>query len=240
MSSRARLVFLLMIGLVAAACIRLGFWQLERLGERREANETARAARSLPEIELRGAAGQPLAHRMVRATGVYDTANELVVRGQALRERPGVHVVTPLRLSGDTIAVLVLRGFVASPDAVTLDRTASAPRPGETTVRGLALPLEEREDEGARLEAGDRGVTWKGLDRSAIEAVLPYAISDIVIVQSPDSALPASPRPLEAPALDDGPHLSYAIQWFAFATIGLVGAAALFGRRGSASGRTAP
>jgi cytochrome oxidase assembly protein ShyY1 len=29
---------------------------------------------------------------------------------------------------------------------------------------------------------------------------------------------------LELPAMDDGPHLSYAIQWFTFAAIALYGA----------------
>ena len=29
---------------------------------------------------------------------------------------------------------------------------------------------------------------------------------------------------MEPPALDDGPHLSYAIQWFGFALIGVIGA----------------
>jgi surfeit locus 1 family protein len=34
------------------------------------------------------------------------------------------------------------------------------------------------------------------------------------------------PRRLPPPSLDEGPHLNYAIQWFAFATIALVGAGA--------------
>jgi surfeit locus 1 family protein len=31
------------------------------------------------------------------------------------------------------------------------------------------------------------------------------------------------PEPAPLPELDEGPHLSYAIQWFTFATIALVG-----------------
>jgi cytochrome oxidase assembly protein ShyY1 len=40
---------------------------------------------------------------------------------------------------------------------------------------------------------------------------------------SQDSAADTTPARLAVPALDDGPHLSYAIQWFSFATIALVG-----------------
>jgi cytochrome oxidase assembly protein ShyY1 len=42
------------------------------------------------------------------------------------------------------------------------------------------------------------------------------------------------PRRVELPPLDDGPHLSYAIQWFAFATIA-VGGAVLWLRKGRKS-----
>ena len=33
----------------------------------------------------------------------------------------------------------------------------------------------------------------------------------------------STPARLGSPALDDGPHVSYAIQWFAFAIISIVG-----------------
>jgi cytochrome oxidase assembly protein ShyY1 len=36
---------------------------------------------------------------------------------------------------------------------------------------------------------------------------------------------------LTPPPLDEGPHLSYAIQWFAFAAIALIGAGAVAIRR---------
>jgi surfeit locus 1 family protein len=234
-----RMLFLAVTALVAAVCLRLGFWQLDRLRERRAENRLAEAARALPEVAMSGGADSSLVQRRVRATGVFDRQGEIILRGQSNRERPGVVVVTPLRLGGEGSSVLVARGFVPSADAVSVSAVPPADS-GEVTVRGLALPLAEREDDGAMLERPGAGATWKGLDRSAIEARLGYPVADVYIVQSPDSAAPASPRRLEPPALDDGPHLSYAIQWFAFAVIALVGAAALLGRRGSAARRPVP
>ena len=239
MSTRTQVLFLAVIALTAAICLRLGFWQLERLRERRADNRTAEAARALSEMELTGRADSSLAHRRVRAIGTYDPAGELVLRGQTHREQPGVVLVTPLRLAGGSAAVLVVRGFVPSPDAVTV----SSPPPaesGEVAIHGIALPLGEREDDGSMLERPGGGTTWKGLDRSAIEARLGYSLASVYILEAPDSAAASSPRRLEPPALDDGPHLSYAIQWFAFAVIALVGAAALLGRRGSAARRPVP
>jgi surfeit locus 1 family protein len=51
---------------------------------------------------------------------------------------------------------------------------------------------------------------------------MPYEVAPVYIRQAPDSALPRFPRRLEPPAIDDGPHLSYAIQWFAFAAMAMV------------------
>lgn len=233
MSSRTRLVVLVAVVLAALVCIRLGLWQLERLRERRETSRAATAARALPELDVARAGETPLADRRVTARGEYDRAGEIVLRGQVYRESPGVQVVTPLRLEGRDEAVLVVRGFVPAPDAVSAD-LAALDETGPVTVRGIAMPLVEREDDGAPVDHGSV-TTWRGLDRSAVEARFDYPLLDVYIIQTPDSALPRSPRRMPPPTLDDGPHLSYAIQWFAFATIALVGGAILLRRPGSAS-----
>jgi surfeit locus 1 family protein len=51
---------------------------------------------------------------------------------------------------------------------------------------------------------------------------MPYQLAPVYIRQSPDSSLPRFPRRLEAPPIGDGPHLNYAIQWFAFAGMAVV------------------
>ena len=225
MSPRTRLVLVVLLVVAGVVCIRLALWQLTRLRERRAANATISSALARPEVHLDSVPPESLAFRRVRASGEYDHAHEFVIRGQAHRERPGVTVVTPLRLRGRNDAVLVLRGFVAAADATTADLDSLA-EPGEHTVRGSARPLGHREDGGARIVRAGR-TTWRGLDSAAVAAALPYPVLPIVIQQTPDSTLPRFPRRLPPPALDDGPHLSYTIQWFAFATIAIVGGVGL-------------
>jgi surfeit locus 1 family protein len=222
--SRSWRGFVVLAVLVAAVCVRLGIWQLDRLAERRAANARALAAREAPEVRLGpGGLGAELDGRRVSVTGEFDRAVEVVIRGQSWDGGPGVRVVTPLRLEGSDTVVLVDRGFVKALDAVHAD-LGGLDEPGRRTVRGLAFALERRADGGQPLER-DGSVTWRGLDRDALRERLPFPLAAVWVLESPDSTLPPWPRRMAAPALDDGPHLSYAIQWFGFALIGLVGAA---------------
>jgi surfeit locus 1 family protein len=60
----------------------------------------------------------------------------------------------------------------------------------------------------------------------------PYALGAIQVQALPESGAPPFPMRLELPETDDGPHLGYAIQWFSFAAIGLIGWLVLVIRRG--------
>jgi surfeit locus 1 family protein len=232
MSPLARRLTLLALVLVAALWVRLGFWQLERLEERRTANRTAAAARAEPRRELGVGAdwtAAELNERWVEATGEFDHAHEVVLRGQAFQGTPGVLVVTPLRLAASDSAVLVLRGFVPSADAVRAE-IDSLREPGRVRVRGLATSIAS--GGGRPLEHAGR-TTWARLDLDAVRARLPYPVLPVLLRQTPDSGLPARPRRLPPPELSEGPHLSYAIQWFAFAAMTLAFGALVVRKRGS-------
>jgi surfeit locus 1 family protein len=220
MSSLARRLTLLALLLVAAAFVRLGFWQLGRLEERRTANQAAARARAAPALELAVGADwsvEELSDRWVVASGRYDHDHELVIRGQALQGTPGVLVATPLRLARSDSSVLVLRGFVPAADAVRADIDALG-ESGIVRVRGLASPIPS--GGGEPLDHAGQ-TTWARLDLAAIRERLPYPVMPVLLRQAPDSGLPSLPRRLAAPELSDGPHLSYAIQWFAFAALAL-------------------
>jgi surfeit locus 1 family protein len=206
--------------LVSAGCARLGIWQLSRLHQRRAINAAIIRARTEPPISLdepgrRDSAS--LAYRRTVGTGRYDRSHELVIRGQAYLETPGVYLVTPLRLRESDTAVLVLRGFVPAPDAVRGD-TAGLNEPGELRVAGLAEPIGS--GGGQPLEVEGRS-TWARLDLPALRHAFPYPILPIALRQTPDSALPRYPLRLDAPEVDDGPHLNYAVQWFLFSAMGV-------------------
>jgi surfeit locus 1 family protein len=194
---------------VAALFVRLGVWQLNRLAERKVANAAIQAARALAPVELPLHRVEPeaLRDRRAQALGLYDYAHERVWTGRTYDGAPGVALLTPLRLS-DGSAVFVDRGWVPSPDAVHVDATRY--REGDSAdVTGLALP--------APRDRGD-------VNPAALKDSLPYTTLAIVL-QLDDTAAPhpVGLKRWRPPALDSGPHLSYAIQWFSFAAIVVVG-----------------
>ena len=218
---------------VAAGCVRLGVWQLDRLQQRRARNAQLRAARERPAVEARaGLTADSAASRRVYAAGRYDYAHQRLWRARTYEGVPGVALVTPLRLA-DGSAVFVDRGWAPSPDAAHVDEQAYQ-EPDTADVLGLGFP--------APRGRGD-------VDPARLQDSLLYPVLPFILQQLPPSAATgresfrataresfrALYRPLPpglmrwpAPALDDGPHLSYAIQWFSFAVIILGGSVALF------------
>jgi len=188
---------------VAGLCVWAGFWQLDRLHQRRARNAAWAARLALPPLELRGARpADSASQRRVVARGVYDFAAERTWVGRSFQGTPGVALITPLRLA-DGAAVLVDRGWAPSPDAFHVDHTLYR-EPDTATVTGIAL------------------IPPRGRGDVSVAGFLPFVIQ----LETPDPAA-GLPRRWPLPALDNGPHLSYTIQWFSFALIALVGTAVL-------------
>ena len=216
-------LFALML-LVSAICVGLGIWQGRRLTARRSANQVALSARALPEVNLNEMVlNQALPGRRIRARGTFDHAHSFLLRGRVEREVPGVHMVVPLRLEGQPEAILVNRGFVPAPDAARPD-TSAIDRTAELQVRGLAMAIPSSADSGGPLTYAG-ATTWRRLDLAAVKARLPYPVLEVYLHETePEPRLEAAsrwPTPAELPRLDDGPHLSYMIQWFGIAAVAL-------------------
>lgn len=215
---------------VAAACIRLGFWQLSRLQERQDRNQEIRAGLQDERIDLTAAAsgGSVEPFRRVRARGRFDSAHQLVLTARSYQNQSGVHLVTPLRLEGANAAVLVDRGWLPLEERSPEELKAYTVE-GVVEIEGVTLPSQSQ----PRIlffpppptgTAEDPRTSWPALDVSAISGQIPYdLISIYVAVTEPVPEGAARPIPDPGLELSEGPHLGYAIQWFSFALIALVG-----------------
>ena len=217
---------------LAALFIRLGFWQLDRRAERRRENDFVRAQLARPVVPyqelIRKSAVTPTREallvdtalapwsRRTTVTGRPDYDEEFVVTGRSRNGSPGVHIFTPLRVDGVRNAVLVNRGWVYSPDAATVDLRKW--RENRETFTGYTVQMPWGHSASIVKGRGIRPLYHNGVTR-----VLPYQFQGLYVVAQ-DSGTPEAPARLSLPALDDGPHLSYAIQWFCFAAIALGGA----------------
>jgi surfeit locus 1 family protein len=207
---------------LAAIFISLGFWQLRRLSERRQANALLAARRLAPEVELDSLPGDTAGARFrrVHVRGAYDHPQEIIFTLRGRDGSPGVNILTPLLRARKDTVVLVNRGWVYSPDGMTVD---TRPWREADTLNGSGY-VETFPTKGPFAPPNPaRPRSFRRLNRTDLQKVLPYPIANYYVVLT-DSAESASVPPrVEAPSLDEGSHRNYAIQWFSFAVISIVG-----------------
>ena len=212
--------------------IRLGIWQLDRLAQRREFNARVIAQQKADPFALDsqsvGADLLSMEYRAVVVTGKYDPAQQVVLRNQVWQAQPGVHLLTPLVISGTDRAVLVDRGWIPSEEAAP-DKRSKYDEPGIITVRGVLRRPQTKPDFGGvpdpLLAPGQTRLdAWNiiNLERISQQVSVPLLLA--YIQQSPGSTQSAPPYRSE-PQLDlsEGSHFSYALQWFTFAAILAIG-----------------
>lgn len=213
---RHRAVLALVV-VLAAGAVRLGIWQLDRLSERRATNAVLIAARDLPPINLADPAVEDsaLIGRRVTATGRFEESATMILRNRAFRDAPGVYLITPFLVEGGRHPAWVLRGFVNAADGVRPSLPLPSVAPGIVTIDGLALENPTTANAGQPLGIGS-DTTWQRPDARVLAERLPGSLPLLVLLVSPDTVLGGLPT-IEPPSLDNGPHLSYAVQWFGIA-----------------------
>ena len=236
-SLREVLLLTLML-VVAAACIRLGIWQLDRLRQRLDRNAQIEARLSQP------AAAFPLplpledqAFRRVVVDGQFDPERAILLENQSLNEQPGYHLLLPLRVPGSEEVLLVDRGWIAFEQALGTNpaQLAESSR-GDTTLEGVLLPSQQEpvfKFLADKIPAPGEPplLSWRVVNITGIQAQMPYTVFPLYLAQTaPAPQGEDEPIPSFEPDLSNGPHLSYAIQWFSFAAIALIGGTALLRR----------
>ena len=221
--------------LIAIAAVgvlaRLGIWQLDRLDQRQAFNARVIEQVSRETLDLNAAPAPAditeMEFRQVIVQGEFEHAYEVALRNQVWNDSPGVHLLTPLKIEASDEVILVDRGWIPLED-ISPDQWDQYQEPGLVLVRGVIRASQAGPDFGARVDPtpmpGEILTAWHLADVERIGSQMPYDLLPVYIQQAPDAEWDHLPYRSEPNlTLSEGPHLGYAVQWFSFALILLVG-----------------
>jgi surfeit locus 1 family protein len=202
-----------------AVTIALGNWQLRRAAEKVATEQAWQAASHAEPLELRAASdfATLAAHlpRRVRVRGSFEHERTIWLDNRAREGRAGFFVVTPLRLQGSELRVLVNRGWAPRDPN---DRTHLPPigKPVHSIeIEGLAVQGVARV---LQFNGADSGPIRQNLDLRAVRNEIGAPVADFVVQQT-SAAQDGLDRHWPPPATGVERHRGYAFQWFSLATL---------------------
>ena len=207
---------------LVVAFVNLGYWQLDRLEQRRERNEAVVVHENAPVLEWTEVFGPVITEadqwQRVRVSGSFDGEHQFVVRFRSNDGRSGYEILTPLR-TADGRHLLVNRGF-GPRDGQDFPKIAPPAPAGEVTIVGNVRRNEQGPDNAMVPIDG----LVRGINSDAISTVLPYELVDGYLgLLTIDPPQPEGLEPVLPPELNEGNHLSYAVQWFMFSALAAIG-----------------
>jgi surfeit locus 1 family protein len=173
--------------------VMLGAWQTRRAEEKR-------------------ALGAHL--QSVSVTGTFVPKFSVLLDNKLRHGKPGYEVVTPLRLTGSDLHVLVNRGWVQAPPTRDVLPEVRTP-PGEVHIEGVAILRLPRL---LTVEKNEQGKVRQSLELSAFGAETGLRLQPRLIEQH-SSAADGLLREWTRPDAGIEKHESYALQWYSLAAL---------------------
>jgi cytochrome oxidase assembly protein ShyY1 len=204
----------------AVACVALASWQIDRRAEAVSKIQRVAANYDLPPVKFEDVstldqkAVVAFEWRNVQLSGRYLVDDALLVRNRAIAGQPGFVQLVPFELSTGEI-VVIERGWISA-DSELNPSNAFMPSGSQKEVIArvrLSEEIPNRESPEGQLTSINLGEIETVLDNSVKTDFYLRLVSE-----SP--AEPSYPQPLSRPVLDEGNHLSYAVQWIIFAIMG--------------------
>ncbi|MDH3192818.1 MAG: SURF1 family protein [Acidimicrobiia bacterium] len=224
-------LFALIVATVTYTFMSLGFWQLDRLAERRFENTISEQRANQEPVPIEAVlsvddpidqAGEEHSFRTVTMTGHFDAGHEVLVRSQTYDGTAGFHVLTPFVGDQDR-ALLVNQGWIP----LTEDTPPfSAPDDADRTITVTLAASQTRSGFGP---AEPDGVLQRinRVDIARLSEQMPYLLYPVYGIAYGEPDPSHLPIKIAFPEFNEGPHLVYAIQWFTFAATAVLGYGAL-------------
>jgi surfeit locus 1 family protein len=219
---RPRLLPTLVALVLIPLFVAFGQWQWNKASAK-EGLQTLFDARSAePAVQLPSAPADPqlLRYRQVLVRGSYEPEYQILIDNRVHHELAGYHVLTPLRLEGSEMRVLVNRGWV--PALADHSRWPQVATPvGVLEVAGMAIVPGTRyltlAPEAPAGASTSWQAVWQNLDLARYAREVPFPLQPVVIQLSPDSSAGGFAREWPRPDERIERHLGYALQWWGFA-----------------------
>jgi surfeit locus 1 family protein len=202
-----------------AATLALGSWQWGRAAQKLALHAAIEEQKGRPALDnaalLASKSIAPLQHRPVVLRGRWEPRHTIFLDNRQMHGRPGFYVMTPLRLAGGDVAVLVQRGWVQR-DFVQRERLPPVETPqGQVEVRGRIAPPPAKLYE---FVAAGSGPIRQNLDLAAFRAETGLALLDGSVQETgPPSQGLQREWPQVASGVDK--HYGYAFQWWALSAL---------------------
>jgi surfeit locus 1 family protein len=217
---RPRLVPTLVTLLLLPVLISLGFWQLDRAGEKRQMEQTFAERSALAELRPTGALdgdAHDLRYRRIRVTGEYLRRKQVLMDNQVNNSQVGYQVYTALQIDDGPSCYLINRGWV--PLGQSREQLPELPTTsGPVNVAGvLDTPP------GVGIKLGDKARTGSGwpavvqwLDIEVLTNDLGCDVQPLIVRLDPTEN-GGFVRNWQRVVLTPDKHIGYAVQWFALA-----------------------
>lgn len=203
--------------------INLGFWQLDRLENKRLLNERV-AARTLEPVvsyseALQQSDGEPknIEWRRIQVSGRYLTEKQLTLINRSANGAAGYHSLVPFLLESGEV-MIVDRGFVP-----LATQNPAAPE-GQLELSGYLRLSQSRSTLGAVDNTDPTNTEFQRVDIPLIMKYVGKPPLDhfLQLAQEMPSMTEQWPEPAALPESSEGSHLSYAVQWFFFCLVAFV------------------
>lgn len=208
------------------ACYFLGQWQLDR--REHVVEENNRVVENYDEDPIPYAEARDQFHspaeddewRVVSMEGEYLTEDQQLIRNRGHAGQVGYEQAVPFREAETSDVLVISRGWLAT-SSEDGGQPESNPDPPEGEV-----------DVVVRLQPGEPAIDrdapqgqLASLDLAEYEQTVGYDLVPgaygLMDQETPDPG--QAPHQLVRPSLDEGPHLSYSMQWIAFGLLGFIG-----------------
>lgn len=195
-----------------ALTLWLGNWQSERAEYKRGLQALYDQAADAPVIQVgsRSLERSALLHRHIEAVGRFDDAHTIYLDNRVHGGVAGYHVLTPLKIAGGQMGILVNRGWVAT--GRSREQVPAVPVPhGLVRIEGMATEPDSRYVELAADTS--QGRVWQNLDFARFMAMYGTPLQPVLVLQATDTG-DALVRDWPRPDAGVSMHTSYAFQWY--------------------------